>query len=57
MDKGYGFIKVEGEAKDLFFHSSELRDVEFNSLREGDLVEFETADGQKGPQAVNVRKV
>ena len=57
MDKGYGFIKIEGKEKDLFFHSNELRDVNFNDLREGDEVEFEIAEGQKGQNAVNVKKV
>lgn len=57
MDKGYGFIAVEGQEKDLFFHSNELQGVEFDSLKEGDEVEFETSDGPKGPNAVNVKLV
>jgi len=57
MDKGYGFISREGEEKDLFFHSNELKDVEFDSLKEGDKVTFDLEDGQKGPQAVNVSRV
>lgn len=55
-DKGFGFIGVEGEEKDYFFHATELQNVEFNDLREGDNVEFEVAQGEKGPQAVNVSK-
>ncbi|PJE77140.1 cold-shock protein [Candidatus Uhrbacteria bacterium CG10_big_fil_rev_8_21_14_0_10_48_16] len=55
-DKGFGFIAVEGEEKDLFFHSSELVDVSFDELREGDAVTFETEDSEKGPRAVNVRR-
>jgi len=57
MDKGYGFIKVEGSDKDLFFHSNDLQNVDFDSLKEGDAVEFERTEGQKGPQASNVSTV
>jgi CspA family cold shock protein len=57
MDKGYGFISREGEQKDLFFHSTELQNTDFNSLKEGDKVSFEVADGPKGPQAVNVSRI
>lgn len=56
MDKGFGFIKIEGQNKDLFFHSNELQGVKFDDLKEGDALEFEVAEGQKGPNAVNVRK-
>lgn len=55
-DRGFGFISREGESKDLFFHSNELKDVQFNDLREGDKVTFEVADSPKGPNAVNVSK-
>lgn len=57
MPKGYGFISREGEEKDLFFHSNELRDVRFEDLREGDKVSFEVGQGPKGPNAVNVTRV
>ena len=57
MEKGFGFISQEGEEKDLFFHSNELVDVEFNDLKEGDMVTFEVADGPKGPNAVKVSLV
>ncbi|PIZ95026.1 MAG: cold-shock protein [Candidatus Magasanikbacteria bacterium CG_4_10_14_0_2_um_filter_37_12] len=56
-DKGFGFISREGEEKDLFFHSSELVDVEYNDLREGDKVEFEVAEGPKGLNAVKVSRI
>ena len=56
MDKGYGFIARDGEDKDLFFHSKELQGVEFDSLQEGDMVQFEVTEGPKGPQASNVSK-
>lgn len=57
MDKGFGFIKREGQDKDLFFHSNELVDVDFDSLKEGDEVTFEVQDGPKGPNAVQVKRV
>jgi CspA family cold shock protein len=57
MDKGYGFIAVEGQEKDLFFHANELQGAGFDELRDGDEVEFETQDGDKGPNAVNVKRV
>ena len=56
-DKGFGFIKVEGQEKDLFFHSNELVGVQFDSLREGDKVTFEVADSPKGKNAIKVSKV
>ena len=55
MDKGYGFIKREGESKDLFFHSNNLNeDANFNSLKEGQEVTFEVNKGMKGDEAVNI---
>lgn len=56
-DKGFGFIKIEGQEKDLFFHSNELQGVSFDELREGDKVSFEVADSPKGPNAVKVSRV
>jgi len=56
-DRGFGFISREGEEKDLFFHSNELKNVEFNDLKEGDKVTFEVADSPKGPNATDVNKV
>ncbi|OGZ14522.1 MAG: cold-shock protein [Candidatus Lloydbacteria bacterium RIFCSPLOWO2_12_FULL_51_9] len=56
-DKGFGFIKVEGREKDLFFHSNELEGVTFDELREGDKVSFEIADSPKGPNAVKVNRI
>lgn len=56
-DKGFGFIKIEGNDKDLFFHANELQNVQFNDLKQGDTLEFEVQEGQKGPQAVNVSRV
>ena len=56
-DRGFGFISRDGEEKDVFFHSNELKNVEFNDLKEGDKVTFEVAESPKGPNAVNVNKV
>jgi len=53
-EKGFGFIAVEGEEKDLFFHSNELKGVSYEDLKVGDKVTFEKADSPKGPNAVNV---
>jgi cold shock protein len=55
-DKGFGFIKVEGREKDLFFHSNELVGVSFDELREGDTLSFEVAQSPKGPNAVKVSR-
>ncbi len=55
MDRGYGFIKTEQE-EEIFFHRNDLEGVEFNSLNEGQEVEFEKGQGRDGrPQAVKVR--
>lgn len=53
--KGYGFIAQE-EGKDVFVHVSELAPG-VGTLTEEQAVEFDVTDGQKGPQAVNVRPV
>lgn len=53
--KGFGFIQREGGA-DVFVHFSAIQSSGFKSLVEGDKVEFEIVDGQKGPQAANVSK-
>ncbi len=55
-DRGFGFIAREGEAKDLFFHSKELQGVTFDELKVGDMLNFEIAEGDKGPSAVNVSR-
>ncbi len=54
-DRGFGFIKTEQE-EDLFFHRNELQEVDYDSLTEGQQVEFEIEQGRGGrPQAVRVR--
>jgi len=55
-DKGFGFITVEGQEKDLFFHSNSLVDVTFDEIKEGDNVTFEIEESQKGPNAINVKR-
>lgn len=54
--KGFGFIAREGEEKDLFFHSKDLKDVTFDELKVGDTVTFEVVETEKGPAAVNVSR-
>jgi len=54
--KGFGFIAREGETKDLFFHSNELKGVTFDELKVGDTVTFEVTNGEKGPAATNVSR-
>lgn len=56
-DRGFGFIGAEGQPKDLFFHSRSLVEVTFDELREGDKVTFEIENGDKGPAAINVKRV
>jgi CspA family cold shock protein len=55
--KGFGFITVEGEAKELFFHSNELRGVSYDELKVGDKLSFDKSDSPKGPNAVNVSRI
>jgi CspA family cold shock protein len=55
-DKGYGFIAVDG-GKDVFVHYSAIMMDGYRSLEQGQRVEFEITQGQKGPQAESVRTV
>ena len=54
--KGYGFISDEN-GDDIFVHFSALNMSGFKVLEEGDKVEFEVIEGEKGPQAANVTKL
>jgi CspA family cold shock protein len=53
-DRGYGFIRTE-EKGDIFFHFTDLQGVAFDSLTEGQQVEFEITTTSRGPKAVRVR--
>lgn len=55
--KGYGFITRDDGGGDCFVHQSAIQAEGYRSLDEGDLVEFEVVQGDKGPKAANVRKV
>ena len=55
--KGYGFIIPDDGGKDLFVHHSNIDMDGFRTLREGQKVEYETAESQKGPEATNVHAV
>lgn len=55
-EKGFGFIKIEGQDKDLFFHSNSLVGLTYDELREGDNVTFDEENGPKGKNAVNVKR-
>jgi len=54
-DRGFGFIETE-RGEELFFHRSQIQGIDYNSLREGQRVEFEVGKGRNGrPQAIRVR--
>ena len=55
-EKGFGFIEVEGE-NDVFVHFSAINQDGYKSLEEGQSVEYEVVEGDRGPQAANVVKL
>ena len=56
-EKGFGFIAQDGGGPDVFVHYSAIETSGYRSLDEGQRVEFEVNQGQKGPQATNIRVV
>lgn len=55
--KGYGFITVDGQDGDVFVHYSAIQTHGFKTLEEGQRVQFEIAQGPKGPQAETVNAI
>ena len=55
--KGFGFITPDNGSKDCFVHHSAIQATGFKTLGEGDAVEFDMVQGQKGPAAENVTKI
>ena len=56
-DKGFGFITRSDGQKDCFVHHSAIQGEGYKSLQEGDKVEFDVVQGQKGPAAENVTRL
>jgi CspA family cold shock protein len=54
--KGYGFIEPDGGGRDVFVHYSAIQGEGYKTLSEGQVVEFDVMQGEKGPQASNVSK-
>lgn len=55
--KGYGFIETEGEEKDIFFHYSQIVGQGFRTVREGQTVEFQLGENERGKYAKHIVKL
>jgi CspA family cold shock protein len=53
-DRGFGFIRTP-EGQEIFFHRTGLRSLRFDTLNEGDAVDFEVESSPKGPRAINIQ--
>ena len=53
-ERGFGFINAQ-DGREIFFHRSGLQQLDFETVKEGQEVEFEVERGDKGPRAINVR--
>ncbi len=56
-EKGFGFINIEGEERDIFFHYSQIIQDGFKSVDSDQMVTFDLLEGEKGLQARNVEKI
>ena len=54
--KGYGFISRDDDSKDVFVHSSAVKDAGLHGLTAGEAITFDVEEGSKGPSAVNLQK-
>ena len=53
-DRGFGFIQAD-DGREIFFHRNSLQQLDFDTLKEGEKVEFDVERTGKGPRAINVR--
>ncbi len=56
-NRGYGFIRRETGGNEIYVHYSHIAGEGFRTLSEGELVEFDISEGERGPEARNVRKI
>ena len=55
--KGYGFVSPDDGSKDVFIHASAVRSASLRFLNEGDKISFSTESTDKGPSAVDIKKI